>query len=181
MRAEGLADLSSRLARWLGGVREVEQSYLSTEWSFVARTAANSLTRCGRLPVFSICWIVPITISSLIPSVSTVVFDAVAPSARGDGGGDSSATRFGFSSLMRMVVVVGGLMRPLGGGDVDDEVELDCVCDRFDFFTGGSSPSTKVSLGVGCDWFRERFGPTTPRSPRFRLLRRVCMLRCEAG
>ena len=133
IKAEGLADFS-------------------TECRLVARIAASSFTRCGLLPVFSSCCIAPITISSLMPSVSTLF----APSLPGDGGGDNSTARFGFSSLILMVVVLGGLIMPEGG---DSE-----PCDRFGFFTGGSSPSTIVLGGEGCDTARERLGTMMPSS-----------------
>ena len=45
--------------------------------------AASSLTKCGRLPVFSNCSITPTTMSSLIPSVSILG----ATRSAGDGGG----------------------------------------------------------------------------------------------
>lgn len=135
----------------------------STQCSLVASIAASSLTRCGLLPVFSICCMVPTTISSLMPSVSILLL----PSVTGEGGGDNSVARRGRSSLQRIDVVRGGLISPKVG-DVEP-------CDRFGFFTGGSSPSITVSGGVGA-WVRDRFAATIPRSPRFRLLRRVCIV-----
>ena len=136
--------------------------YFSTACKLEASTCASSLTRCGRLPVFSICCIVPTTMSSLIPSTSTLLL----PSAAGDGGGDSSTACFGFSSLNLMVVVRGGLIKPGGGGD-------DELCNRFDFLTGGSSPSKIVFGGEGWEAVRERLGTMIPSSDResdFRLV-----------
>ena len=92
--------------------------------------------------------------SSLIPSTSTLLL----PSTAGDGGGDNSVivATFGFSSLMRIVVVRGGLIRPV---DVDS-----APCDRFGFFTGGSSPSMMVLGGEGCDIALDRLGTVMPSS-----------------
>ena len=65
-----------------------------------------------------------------------------------------------------MVVVRGGLIKPGGGGD-------DEPCDRFAFLTGGSSPSTRVLGGEGCDCVLERFGTVMPSSDRESDFRRV--------
>lgn len=124
---------------------------LSTAWMFVERAADNSLTRCGLFPVFSSCCIAPTTISSLIPSVSILL----SPSRAGDGGGDSSTALFGFSSLILIVVVLGGLMSPVGDAE---------PCERLLFFDGGSSPSTTVLGGEGCDCVLERLGTVIPSS-----------------
>ena len=129
-------------------------TYFSTQCRFVASTWASSFTRCGLFPVFSSCCIVPTTISSLIPSTSTLLL----PSTAGDGGGESSlmVVGFGLSSFMRMVVVRGGLIKP-----VDDE---SAPCDRFVFLTGGSPPSMMVLAGEGCDAALERLGTVMPNS-----------------
>lgn len=161
MSAAGLADLRRRSAsvrQCLLGVA----THFSTAALCVASTAPSSFTKCGRLPVLSSCWIVPTTMSSMIPSTSTL-FD---PSAAGDGGGDNSVTRDGFSSLNRIVVERGGLIWP------DGESE---PCDRFDFFTGGSSPSMMVLGGEGCDAARDLLGTVMPSSASESDLRRVFM------
>lgn len=107
------------------------------------------------------------TMPSLIPSVSILL----APSLPGLGGGDSSAARdagVGFSSLIRIVgvdVVRGGLM-DAGDGAPD-------ACERFDFLTGGSSPSAMVLGGDGWEMARERFGTVMPSSDRESDLRLV--------
>lgn len=136
-------------------------TYLSTQCSFVASTAANSFTKCGLFPVFSICCIVATTMSSLIPSVSILL---LVPSATGEGGGDNSLARCGRPSLNRIVVVRGGLIRP-GGGEVD-------VCDRLDFLGSGSASWMTLSGGEGA----HRLELMMPRSPRFSDTLRVCML-----
>ena len=101
--------------------------------------------------------------SSLMPSTSTLLL----PSTAGEGGGESSVARFGFSSLMRMVVVRGGLIKPDGrGGGLES-------CERLDFLTGGSSPSTTVLGGDGCEAVRDRFGTMMPSSDSDSDFRRV--------
>lgn len=147
------------LAVFLGSASLFMFSYLSMALIFVARTAASSLTRCGLLPVFSSCWIAPTTISSLIPSISTLL----SPSLIGEGGGDKAAARLDLSSFMRMAVDRGGLMSPTVG--------VWRACDRLGFLTGGSSPSTAVLGGEGCATGRERF--ITPSPSRQMLFRRV--------
>ena len=57
--------------------------YAETASLIFDRTIANSLIKCGLFPVFSNCSITPTTISSLIPSVSTLR-SVYAP---GEGGG----------------------------------------------------------------------------------------------
>jgi hypothetical protein len=111
MSADGFADLQYMLAVILLKAFLFMYSYLSMAVIFVARTAASSLTKCGLLPVFSNCWIAPTTISSLIPSMSTLL----SPSLIGEGGGDKAVARLGFSSFMRMAVDRGGLMSPTVG------------------------------------------------------------------
>jgi len=95
-----------------------------------ASTMASSLSRWGRLPVFSSCSITPTTISSSMPCVSTFVCPDSPP---GDGGGVSAArpALLGRCSSMRNVVV--------RGGDVRDAREFECV--RFTFFAGWVSAS----------------------------------------
>ena len=58
--------------------------YVETASLTVDSTMASSLIKCGRFPVFSSCSITPTTISSLIPSVSTLLRVDGPP---GDGGG----------------------------------------------------------------------------------------------
>ena len=147
MSAEGFADLWRRLACFRFPLL-ICFSYFSTEWRLVASTEASSFTRIGRLPVCSSCLIVPITISSLIPSTSTLL-----SRAGGEGGGDSSCACFD-----RMAVDLGGLIDPV-------EV-FDRACDVLEIFAGrsDSSPSTIVFGGEGCDCVRLRLGMATPRS-----------------
>lgn len=57
--------------------------YLDTASLILERTVESSLIKCGLLPVFSSCSITPTTISSLMPSVSTLL----SVDARGEGGG----------------------------------------------------------------------------------------------
>ena len=95
----------------------------------------SSLIKCGLFPVFSSCSITPTTISSLIPSVSTLL----SVDARGEGGGVFSyVTRpllFGRSAkdttLAECEVAEGfGLDGDMGEGE-------SVVCDLFIFFVGG--------------------------------------------
>ena len=123
-------------------------SYFSTECRPHARMAASSFTRCGRLPVASSCWIVAITMSSLIPSRSTLWL----PSAAGDGGGDSVVGCFFSCSFL----ISGGLMMR-----------------HFLLGRSLSSPSAMVDGGEGCDTARDRLGSVMPSSVSERLLRRV--------
>ena len=160
MSAAGFADLCSALA-FLRPEDALGDSYFSTERNLCASTAASSLTKIGRLPVSSNCWIVATTISSDIPSMSTLF----GPVADGDAGGDNCC--FGFSSLILMVVVLGGLIDPCG---------VDCeACVVFDIFLGrsDSSPSAIVLGGEGCEIARLRLGMAMPRSASERLFRRV--------
>jgi hypothetical protein len=77
-------------------------------------------------------------------------------------------SNFGCSGFVREACVDGGLIRP-GDGELD-------VCDRFVLLIDGSSPEITVSGGEGCEMARERLGAMTPRSPKFRLFLRVCMV-----
>src|SRR5262245_52056101 len=98
-------------------------TYLSTIGMVGERTVASSLSRWGRLPVFSSCSMTPTTIVSSMPWVSTFV---CLDSPPGDGGG-VSATRpwlFGRSSKRS----VAGR-----GGEAGVEAE-ELECDRFCFF-----------------------------------------------
>jgi hypothetical protein len=100
-------------------------TYLSTMGMVGESTRASSLSRCGRLPVFSSCSITPTTISSSMPCVSIL---ACPDSPPGDGGG-VSATRPALLGRCSSKRSVEGL-----GGDAMDEVELECV--RLTFFAG---------------------------------------------
>lgn len=109
--------------------------YLDTASLILDRTVASSLIKCGLFPVFSSCSITPTTISSLMPSVSTLL----SVDARGDGGGVCSyATRpllLGRSANDTTLVEC-EVADDLGlGGDVG-EGELE-VCDLLIFFVGG--------------------------------------------
>ena len=161
MSAEGLADLRCRLAMCSGLSCIHGHAYFSIAGIVVARMAESSLTRCGLLPVLSSCCIAPTTISSLMPSISILL----SPSLIGDGGGDNAAARFGFSSFMRMAVERGGLISPRVGEA--------CPCDRFDFLTGGSSPSMAVFGGEGWAVTLARLGTMMPISVSDSDLRRV--------
>lgn len=100
-------------------------TYLSTMGMVGDRTVASSLSRWGRLPVFSSCSMTPTTISSSMPCVSTF---ACPDSPPGDGGG-VSATRpelLGRCSSKRRARA--------RGGDVIEDVEFECV--RLTFFAG---------------------------------------------
>ena len=168
MRLAGFADLSEGLVDVLDlGMMVVVvevvvmidarmrgcETYFSTAAMLWVRTAANSLTRCGLLPVFSSCRIVPTTTSSLMPSVSILCTEA----APGEGGGVCSASRDGGSGLTRMFVDAGGLI-DVGGGVVEP-------CDHFAFFDSGSSSMT-VAGGEGCvtEGALARLGRWIPRS-----------------
>lgn len=90
-------------------------------------TSASSLSRWGRFPVFSSCWMTPTTISSSMPCVSTL---ACAESPPGEGGGVSASRPELFgrcSSKARSGRVF--------DGEVSDDV-LDPECERFCFFAG---------------------------------------------
>jgi hypothetical protein len=96
------------------------------------KTWASSLSRCGRLPVFSSCSITATTIVSSMPSVSTFVCAACPP---GDGGGVCAAARlalWGVSSNRR----VNGRDGLFDVGVEALETEPD-ECARFTFFAGG--------------------------------------------
>lgn len=67
----------------LGDLGKTKTPYLDTASLILERTVESSLIKCGLLPVFSSCSITPITISSLMPSVSTLL----SVDARGEGGG----------------------------------------------------------------------------------------------
>ena len=95
----------------------------------------SSLIKCGRLPVFSSCSITPTTISSFIPSVSTLL----SVEARGEGGGV-------FSYAARPLLLGRSAKdTTLMEFDVADDLGLDGdvgegefeVCDLLIFFVGG--------------------------------------------
>ena len=134
-------------------MRETTKTYASMVGTQLASTAASSFDVCGLLPVFSSWRITPTTMSSLMPSVSTLD----TPRAPGEGGGVCSAPRGGFvvmSVLTRMFFVEGGLMAP-GGGDAE---VFEPPLDRF-----GGGPSTSVEADDGC---LARFGMCTPSNDR---------------
>lgn len=110
-------------------------TYLETESLIFDRTAASSLIKCGRFPVFSSCSMTPTTMSSLIPSVSTLLTE-VAP---GEGGGVFSYAAlpllFGRSAKETTFACDEPIEdRDFDGVVGDDESE---VCDRLTFFVGG--------------------------------------------
>ena len=109
--------------------------YLDTASLILDRTVESSLIKCGLFPVFSSCSITPTTISSFMPSVSTLL----SGEARGEGGGVCSyATRpllLGRSAkdtaLAELEVADDfGLDGDMGEGEVE-------VCDLFILFVGG--------------------------------------------
>ena len=161
MSAEGLADLHDELAVSQRLYFVLAHAYFSMAGIVVASTDESSLTKCGLLPVFSSCWIAPTTISSLMPSMSILP----SPSLGGEGGGDNAAPRLGFCSFMRMAVGRGGLMSPMVGEALPWA--------RFDFLTGGSSPSTAVLGGEGWTATLARLGAMMPISVSDSDFRRV--------
>ena len=109
------------------------------------KTAANSLIRCGLLPVFSSCSITPMTISSLTSSVSTLL----SVDDGGDGGGVCSYAAlpldFGRSAKETTFTEDDDDREDRGfDDDVGDESE---VCDRLIFFDGGECGCVGVSVG----------------------------------
>lgn len=95
----------------------------------------SSFIRCGRLPVFSSCSITPVTISSLIPSVSILIL-SVAP---GEGGGVCS-----YAVLPLLLGLSTAKETDLVEEDVDNRGRNAAVgeassdaCDRFIFLAGG--------------------------------------------
>ena len=86
VRIIGQQDWQNCIANISGSPMEVESdiiAYAETASLIFDRTIASSLIKCGLFPVFSNCSITPTTISSLIPSVSTLR-SVYAP---GEGGG----------------------------------------------------------------------------------------------
>ena len=121
-------------------------TYLETASLVVERTAASSLIRCGRFPVFFSCSITPITISSLMPSVS--ILDSF--SAPGDGGGVCSyvARPLLLGRSAKETDLFEDEVADLGRDDrVGDGVDV--VCDRFTFFAGGGWDSGGLEGLVG--------------------------------
>jgi hypothetical protein len=98
-------------------------TYLSTIGRMGDRTSASSLSKWGRLPVFSSCSITPTTISSSMPWVSTF---ADPDSPPGDGGGVSTTRPelLGLCSSKRKA-------EGRGGDGSADESEPEC--ERFCF------------------------------------------------
>lgn len=108
------------------GARGLELgTYLSTIGIVDDSTAANSLSKWGRFPVFSSCSMTPTTIVSSMPCVSTFVCPDSPP---GDGGGVSTRPELLGRSSKRIVEGRGGLF---GGETVED---IECV--RLTFFAG---------------------------------------------
>ena len=111
------------------------ETYFSTIGRVCCSTAASSFNRCGLFPVLSSCSMTPTTISSFMPSVSTLK-PARSP---GDGGGVVSATRLAVDRSRSCLIF----------GDDDDEEALgegmvgDCdgaeleLSQRFNFLAGG--------------------------------------------
>ena len=131
------------------------ETYLATVAFSAIKTAANSFTRWGRLPVFSSWSMTATTISSLMPSVS--IFGATPPS-KGDGGGVCSNKPFRLARNAEF-------LSDNGSGDKE-------VCDRFTFFAGGKSSVAWAPFEREGDR-REEFGRWMPNDGRDSDLRRV--------
>ena len=128
--------------------RQVCQTYLATAALVVESTVASSLIRCGRLPVFSSCSRTPITISSLMPSRSSLLL-FLAP---GEGGGVLSYAPLplllGRSANVTDLTEEAVDDRGRAGVVGDDTVE---ECDRFAFFEGGGRISV-VADDLDGEW-----------------------------
>jgi len=110
----------------------------------VDRTVASSLIRCGLLPVFSSCSITPVTISSLIPSVSILLWFW----APGEGGGVCS---YAFLPLLlgrsaKETALVAEDAVDDRGRDGEVGVVACDGCDRLTFFVGGRSVSVATAV-----------------------------------
>lgn len=123
----------------------IGDTYFATLSLVDARTVANSLMRCGRLPVFSSCSMTAITMSSLMPSVSILVSKCESP---GEGGGVCS------KPARRLL----GLETTSSVAEMTDAPEEDTgdtgllwSCDRLILLEGGGSTSV-----VGVDFRGER-------------------------
>jgi len=119
-------------------------AYFRTASFVVDSTAASSFIKCGLFPVFSNCSITPITISSLIPSVSTFT----SPTAPGEGGGVCSYAvlplLLGRSAKVTDLEAVDVLVSDRGLAGVVCDAVSD-VCDRFIFFVGGCWASVAIA------------------------------------
>ena len=132
--APGLAELWNVSDEAIGSLGKFF-AYLETASLIVDRTIASSLIKCGLFPVFSSCSMTPITISSLIPSVS-ILLRVEGP---GEGGGVCSYAAlpllFGRSAKETFLVMDAVRGR---GGEVGEGV-CDVWCDRLTLFAGGES------------------------------------------
>ena len=109
-------------------------------------TEASSLIKCGRLPVFSSCSMTPVTMSSLMLSVSTLL----SKGARGEGGGV-----FSYAALP---LLFGRSAKETTFGcdeDVEDRGPVDVVgeeefegCDRLIFLVGGGCGVSVVDAAL---------------------------------
>jgi hypothetical protein len=116
------------------------------EWAILAlveaKIVARSLIRCGRFPVFSSCSITAMTMSSLIPSVST--FRPGAPSF-GDAGGVYPA------AALDTIFAVGWSIEgepALERGEETGDRGSSPSWERFTFFVGGEEVEESAG-GVG--------------------------------
>ena len=120
---------------------DTQLAHLETASLVVESTAASSLIRCGRFPVFSSCSITPTTITSLIPSVSILG----SFSGPGEGGGVCWY-------VVRPLLLGRSANETVLVDDIDDAVEdlgrdnrvgddADVVCDLLTFFVGGGQDS----------------------------------------
>lgn len=118
MMADWFADLDlGQLQREKG-----QRAHVSTTWTWPAIAVASSLSRWGRLPVFSSWRMVATTTSSFMPSVSTLmVREAAAASEGGGDGGGVWAARDGRGRA----------------GLAGDGAGAASLCDLFNFLEGG--------------------------------------------
>jgi len=121
-------------------------TYVNTASLILDKTVASSLIKWGRFPVFSSCSITPTTMSSLMPSVSTL------PSAAGPGEGGGVFSKaalpllFGLSANETAFGCVEGVDDDGRAGEVgEDEIE---GCDRFIFFAGGDGCDSVAGAGL---------------------------------
>lgn len=143
-------------------------TYCAIFWFVDASTVASSLIKCGLFAVFSSCSMTAITMSSLMPSVSTLRAISTSP---GDGGGVCSS----------LILCEGGGRTDCAGGDRAGErgVEMgdsgaSSGCDRFCFFAGGICDGSSDTVGfefARCS--RVALGSCMPREDREMDFRRV--------
>lgn len=126
-----MAELRNRkLVSMFDRLYRSEDTYCATLSLVEPRTVANSLIRCGRLPVFSSCSMTAITISSLIPSVSILMSKCESP---GEGGGvcaTPSRRLLGLKAILSMVETTDA------PGEETGDTGVLSPCDRLTRFEG---------------------------------------------